>query len=265
MAEKRQSIQQALNHESGATLPYNFPPPASWRTLVAAQIQRPKDSHPSCAADVGCGPGRFLPELHDLVGGEVIGVDTSAEMLLTARERYGGRFLFARANACELPLRPESCGLVLHRYLLHHLRAPQKAVGEASKVLARGGYLIVETSDPEWLRDRPEYRDFPRVAKNDLSRWPSVSRIVNWMRDARLDCSSHVEVHLTRDFVTKATYMDRLHRWMEFGGGTSFWKMFNSTERSQFVSTEIKRLAQTANTALVPIPSDGILVVGQKT
>lgn len=260
----RRFSQPASNLESDIALPYNFSPPPTWRALVATQTQGRDDCLPPYAADVGCGPGRFLPELHDLVGGDVIGLDISAHMLVSARERFGGQFALVQADARGLPLKPRSCGLVLHRYLLHHLRAPQDAVTEASRVLARGGYLVVESSDPEWLRNRAEYRDFPRVAMTDLSRWPPLSQIIGWMRDAQLDFSAHIEVHLTRDIVTKTTYMTRLDTWKTVGGGTSFWQLFDATERSQFVSAEVERLAKTADTSLIPIPSDGMLVVGRK-
>jgi ubiquinone/menaquinone biosynthesis C-methylase UbiE len=254
----------ASNIESDAALPYNFSPPPTWRALVATQTQGQDGGVPHYAADVGCGPGQFLPELHDVIGGDVIGLDISAHMLRTARDRFGCQFALVQANACGLPLKPGSCGLVLHRYLLHHLRAPQDAVAEASRVLARGGYLVVESSNPEWLRDRPEYRDFPRVAMIDLSRWPPIQRIIRWMRDARLDFSSHIEVHLTRDVVTKAVYLARLDTWMKVGGGTSFWQFFNATERSQFVGAEVGRLKNTSDRTLIPIPSDGMLLVGRK-
>jgi len=100
--------------------------------------------------DVGCGNGRHAESLSTVVD-RVVGVDVSAELLRTARERAEGRATDPRphliqANAASLPLRPDSVDVAVYVATLHHLRPRSRRVAslsELSRVLAPGGRALV--------------------------------------------------------------------------------------------------------------------------
>ncbi|MBN1697013.1 MAG: metalloregulator ArsR/SmtB family transcription factor [Spirochaetales bacterium] len=116
---------------------------------------------PSCRtiADLGCGTGDLL---HALLGRaeRVIGVDNSSRMLDEARRRFGadrGRADFRLGELSHLPLRDGEAECAVIAMVLHHLQAPEVAVGEAARVLEPGGTLVVMDFDKhenEMLRER---------------------------------------------------------------------------------------------------------------
>ncbi|MGI8748938.1 MAG: class I SAM-dependent methyltransferase [Thermoleophilaceae bacterium] len=94
--------------------------------------------------DAACGTGRHAAYL--LEGGrEVVGVDSSPEMLERARARVPRADL--REGSLEsLPLADASVGAVVCALALSHLPEIGSAVAELSRVLAVGGRLVI--SDP---------------------------------------------------------------------------------------------------------------------
>ncbi|MHB8744518.1 MAG: class I SAM-dependent methyltransferase [Sulfuricaulis sp.] len=250
--------------QDNATTPYDYAPPPQWGDLVGQELRRGDQGEVSYSLDVGCGPGQFLRPLSDLTSDCVIGLDSSPAMLRQARRKWGSKFPLLQAHASALPFPSGSFDLVLLRYLLHHLHQPALAVVEASRLLRPGGCLLIETSDPAWLKDQPEYRDFPMIAAVDLSRWPTMPQTVEWMNACEMDLQSYLDVHLLRDHVGKMMYLERLELWKDEGGGTSFWRLFDRDQRRQFVNMKAQELSLKEDTYCVPIRSDGIMLVGRK-
>jgi SAM-dependent methyltransferase len=87
--------------------------------------------------DVGCGSMPFAPLFEGRVAG-ITGLDLPGSIALDRR----GPDVFARAEA--LPLRDGSAGTVLAMALLSYVPEPRRMLGEAHRVLAPGGVLIVE-------------------------------------------------------------------------------------------------------------------------
>ena len=91
--------------------------------------------------DVGCGPG-WLTVQYAAAGADVTSVDlTDAAVELTRKqlEHHALKAKVRQANAEELPFDNESFDLVVSSGVLHHTPDTQKAFGECSRVLKRGG------------------------------------------------------------------------------------------------------------------------------
>lgn len=97
--------------------------------------------------DVGCGNGRHVDALR-AAGAEVIGVDLSPGMLANAP-----RSRLLTGDAQSLPLASESLDAVLMMHMLYHVPEPERAVGEAARVLRSGGRLLVATNGARHLAE----------------------------------------------------------------------------------------------------------------
>jgi ubiquinone/menaquinone biosynthesis C-methylase UbiE len=87
--------------------------------------------------DVATGPG-YVAAMAAERGAEVVGVDFSESMIEYARNRVPG-VEFVRGDATALPFEDESFDAVVAAFLLLHLGTPERAVGEAARVLRPGG------------------------------------------------------------------------------------------------------------------------------
>jgi SAM-dependent methyltransferase len=96
------------------------------------------------ALDAACGTGRHAQYLASL-GHEVIGVDSSPEMLELARAKVpGGEF--HEADLHELPLEDDSVDLVVCAISLTHVPELEPVLQELVRVLRPGGHLVISDS-----------------------------------------------------------------------------------------------------------------------
>lgn len=105
--------------------------------------------------DAGCGPGFYANELLSR-GANVVGFDSSPEMVRLARQRVGQR-LDVRVHNLESPLdwlEEGSFDAALMALVIHHLDDHTAALRELCRVLRPGGRLVVSTHHPtsDWLR-----------------------------------------------------------------------------------------------------------------
>ncbi len=107
-------------------------------------------------ADLGCGTGPLTATLAPFVQ-RVIAVDASAAMLAAARRRLDGlsNVEIRQGELEALPIEPGQMDAAVMSLVLHYIAEPQKALGEAARVLRPGGRLIVVDMMPH---DREEYR-----------------------------------------------------------------------------------------------------------
>ncbi|MBN2057771.1 MAG: methyltransferase domain-containing protein [Candidatus Saganbacteria bacterium] len=84
--------------------------------------------------EIGCGTGHFT-EYFASLGAEVVGLDTSAEMLSLARDR-SGRFKIdlKQGEAYQLPFADKSFDLVAMVTTLEFMAEPKRAIEEAFRV-----------------------------------------------------------------------------------------------------------------------------------
>jgi SAM-dependent methyltransferase len=102
-------------------------------------------------ADFGCGVGMVTALLAELVGpqGQVVGIDSSGAQLAQARRRLNGgtNIRFVKASATDTGLSPGAFDLVYCRFLLIHLREPERALREMFNLLKPDGILVCEDGD----------------------------------------------------------------------------------------------------------------------
>jgi len=92
--------------------------------------------------DVGCGAGTTVAHLVDDLGLRAFGIDASAAQVARAREaRADLDFFVARAES--LPFADGAFDAVLAECVLSTLGDARAALGEMTRVLARGGCLLV--------------------------------------------------------------------------------------------------------------------------
>jgi SAM-dependent methyltransferase len=93
------------------------------------------------ALDAACGTGRYTRYLVD-AGHQVLGVDTSPEMLARARYRVPEATL-AEADLHNLPVNDGSIDLVLCGLALAHIADLAPALAEFTRVLRPGGHVVL--------------------------------------------------------------------------------------------------------------------------
>jgi SAM-dependent methyltransferase len=95
---------------------------------------------PGVALDAACGTGRFAEFLRR--GHQVIGVDSSPDMLAYARRRVAdGEFLLGELH--QLPLPDDSVDVVVCALALVHVARLEPVLAEFARVLRPGGDLII--------------------------------------------------------------------------------------------------------------------------
>jgi ubiquinone/menaquinone biosynthesis C-methylase UbiE len=115
------------------------------------------------ALDIGTGTGRMI-ELFARQAESFAAIDNSAEMLRLARAKIASinlpkaqmeRLDIRLGDFNQLPLEDEAFDTVLLHQVLHYAQAPERAIAEASRVLAPGGRLMIvdfASHDREELR-----------------------------------------------------------------------------------------------------------------
>ncbi|MBA2636164.1 MAG: metalloregulator ArsR/SmtB family transcription factor [Sphingomonas sp.] len=95
--------------------------------------------------DIGTGTGRMI-ELFGPRSAQAIGIDRSSEMLRLARAKLdaaGVPSSLRQGDMYALPLVDGSADSIIIHQVLHYAHAPADAIGEAARVLAPGGTLLV--------------------------------------------------------------------------------------------------------------------------
>jgi ubiquinone/menaquinone biosynthesis C-methylase UbiE len=130
--------------------------------------------------EVGCGTGRWLPDLSS-ERRQVFGLDPSSGMLEEAGKR--NHYLqLVRGRGGQLPFLAETFDLVFCVNAIHHFDDPQGFVSEARRVLGSGGALAVVGSDPHRRREEWYVYDFfDGTYETDLARFPTWDGIASWM------------------------------------------------------------------------------------
>ena len=96
--------------------------------------------------EVGAGTGRDSADLAKR-GAFVVVLDNSSsaiDVMVKVRETKGVRFFPVVGDVRWLPFSSESFEIVFHQGLLEHFKDPGEVLGENCRVLAKGGYLLVD-------------------------------------------------------------------------------------------------------------------------
>ena len=122
-----------------------------WRTAANSAAYLLPHLRPGMRVlDVGCGPGTITRDLAAAVGpaGQVLGVDTSAEVLQPAvADSVAPNLRFEVQDAMHLDL-PDGAFDVVHAHqVLQHLRDPLGALREMRRVTRPGGLVALRDAD----------------------------------------------------------------------------------------------------------------------
>lgn len=153
----------------------------------------------SLLVDLGTGTGRILELFADRFE-RGLGIDLNRDMLAYARDKLEqaghGHCQVRQGDLFNLVLEDGVAdGVVLHQ-VLHFLHDPARALGEAARILAPGGRLLIVDFAPhelEFLRD-----DF---AHSRLGIEPA--QMDQWLADAGLDLAQHLALKPRRKSGTK--------------------------------------------------------------
>lgn len=108
----------------------------------------------SFVVDAGCGPGLWTPLLARAIGsyGRILGVDISAECLVTAQRRsmgkpYRRQVQYKRAILEELPIRYGEADVIFSANVSQYLAEPVDTFAAMGPHLKQGGRLIIKDID----------------------------------------------------------------------------------------------------------------------
>ena len=140
---KRQDKMRAFFDEVAGRFGRSYVPGKSWKSVAEALL---KLMPPMVIADLGAGEGAFSLLLAQRAK-KVIAVDTSARMVEVGQQqakRQGVRNLEYRLGDMEeIPIEDGEVDLVFFSQSLHHALHPERAIGEAWRILKPGGRIAI--------------------------------------------------------------------------------------------------------------------------
>ena len=143
VVKKRQDRTRSFFDSMAGRLGKDYVPGKSWKSLAEALLRL---MSPMVIADLGSGDGSFALLLSQSAA-RVIAVDSSAKMLQVGREtaaRHGIENVdFRLGDMEEVPIDDGAVDLVFFSQSLHHALHPERAVGEAARILRPGGRIAI--------------------------------------------------------------------------------------------------------------------------
>ncbi len=160
VVKKRQDKMRAFFDSMAGRLGKDYVPGKSWKSLAEALLRL---MPPLVIADLGAGDGAFALLLAQRAK-QVIAVDSSAKMLEFGREQAMRNGIenvdFRLGDMEEAPIEDEGVDLVFFSQSLHHALHPDRAVGEAARILRPGGRIaILDLSKHRFEEARELYAD----------------------------------------------------------------------------------------------------------
>jgi SAM-dependent methyltransferase len=169
------SVWSARGASYAASPAHSAGPSLSKLLLLAAVKQGDR------ALDVGTGAGH-VAALLACAGATVVGLDSSAGMLDSARSRHGELpgLTFLEAEADASGLESDSFDLVTARHTLHHHRDLAATLSEVQRLLRPGGrFVLVDEVTPhpgvdDWFDALERARDATHVRARSMREWRSM-------------------------------------------------------------------------------------------
>ena len=149
--------------------------------------------------DLGCGTGRFAIPMAGQLGFDMVGADSSPEMLAEAKVKDTVESVrWDVQDAQHLAYPDASFDAVFMSHLLHHVDSPPRVVSECWRVLRSPGVLLVRYGAIEQIRGDVEHTFFPEVLAIDEARTLSVPAVEDMLREAGFsDIVTEEVVHQT--------------------------------------------------------------------
>lgn len=191
--------------------------------------------------DVGCGTGHLTAQIAS-AGAEVVGLDSSPEMIREAREKFP-QVRFEVGDAKEIRL-AETFDAVFSNATLHWIREPERVIAGIHRVLKPAGRFIAEfggKGNIESLRNGLQ-RAFaamglPHGPEMNLWYFPSVSEYAGLLE------AQGFEVDFAALFDRPTVLEDGergLEAWIRMFGGQSFLALVPETQRDLWIR-EVER------------------------
>lgn len=143
---------------------------------IAIEVSGIKNKSNDVIADIGTGSGFMTIELAKYAR-EVIGLDTSVEMLKCAKQTSLNKginnIIFLKSGMEDIPIIDDSIDTIFTNMTLHHIENPLKGIMEIYRILKHGGSLIITDvikHNNEWAR----FEMFDRwlgFALHDIEKW----------------------------------------------------------------------------------------------
>ena len=111
--------------------------------------------------EVGSGLGILAAAVADAANARVVGVEVAWPQI--AKAAAGARVRFVQGDAHHLPAPEAAFDVVYARYVLEHVRDPQKVLAEMKRVLRPGGRVAVLENDITLVRFDPPCPAFDEV------------------------------------------------------------------------------------------------------
>lgn len=105
--------------------------------------------------EVGCRAGNLTQ--YYCSGNDIVGVDVDRNALVEFEKKLGFESHWVDVDSEDLPFDSESFDLVVFSEVMEHLRFPQKALGEISRVLRPEGSLVGSVPNAFRLRNRLKF------------------------------------------------------------------------------------------------------------
>ena len=141
--KKRQDKMRAFFDSVAGRLGKDYVPGKSWKSMAEALLRL---MPPLTIADLGAGEGSFALLLSERAV-RVIAVDSSARMIEVGREqatRHGVKNVEYRLGDMEeVPIGTGEVDLVFFSQSLHNALHPERALGEAARILGDSGRVVV--------------------------------------------------------------------------------------------------------------------------
>ena len=102
--------------------------------------------------EVGCRSGNLTQFYHE--GNDVVGIDVDRNALIEFEKRLSLKCHWVDVDSEDLPFDSGSFDVVVFSEVMEHLRFPQKALAEISRVLRKDGRLIGSVPNAFRLRNR---------------------------------------------------------------------------------------------------------------
>ncbi|MBA2860803.1 ubiquinone/menaquinone biosynthesis C-methylase UbiE [Methanococcus maripaludis] len=149
------------------------------------------------AVDMGSGTG-FISEGLLKNGLNVIAVDQSEEMLNIMKDKFSeySKIQYINSDIEKLPVEDNFADYVFANMFLHHVEYPEKAIREMTRILKKGGKLVIIDLDKhefEFLRTE-QFDRWMGFDREDLKNWFSNSGLNNIVVEcAGCDCCADSE------------------------------------------------------------------------
>ncbi|WUI00787.1 methyltransferase domain-containing protein [Spirillospora sp. NBC_00431] len=160
----------------------------------------------AAVVDVGCGPGRAAGEMAER-GARPVGIDPDERMITVARERWPAAD-FRVAGAYDLPFDDGTLSGYRAEKVYHVLDDPARAIGEARRVLAPGGRIVILGQDWDTFVIDSDDTALTRTIVHARADLVTAPRVVRGCRNLLLDAGfTDVTVEVRTGVFTDATML----------------------------------------------------------